>query len=267
MLSNLNAVMTKKNELKILLFVVFTITTNACLKAQKSSLMNGTIIITLVSNDTIWLGADSRTTSLTEKGYTVNKDGMCKVYSTNDIVYAMAGHVRYVDNSFNFLNLMRDCIYQQKDFEKSLFEFQERTKIKIGTILKKFSKKSIQTLVKTNKGSFLSVVAVSFANGEKKVKELQFSIEPINNKWNILSKSVDANDVGSLRFMGHATNALEFVKNNQLYFGNGRNIPDKINDLIKLESEKGTITVGMPADVISIYNNGFKRIISSGLCQ
>src|SRR3954468_9262269 len=71
--------------------------------AQKKTLLNGTIIITLISNDTIWMGADSRTSSLTEKGYTANKKGNCKIYSTDDIIYAMAGHVRYVDNSFDFI--------------------------------------------------------------------------------------------------------------------------------------------------------------------
>jgi len=236
--------------------------------SQDNSLLNGTLIITLVSQDTIWVGADSRTSALTEKGYTVNKEGMCKIYSTNNVVYAMAGHVRYVDNSFNFIEIMRDCINDQNDFEESMELFQQRTKKEIASILKKFSRKSINTLVKTNKGSFLSVVAISFVNGEKKVKEMKFSIiGASNNNWNVIDKITEGSDVGSLRFIGHASNASEFVKNNQLYFGNGKNIPDKISDLIKLESTSGTITVGMPADVISIYNNGYKRVITSGLCS
>lgn len=235
--------------------------------SAQDTLLNGTIIITLISNDTIWLGADSRTSALTEKGYTVNKKGMCKIYSTNDIIYAMAGHVRYVDNSFNFIDIMDKCINEQKDFEKSMQLFQQRTKTEIGSILKKFSTKSINTLIKTNNGSFLSVVAVSFVDGEKKMKEMRFSVKGTNRSdWSVDYKETEGSGVGSLRFFGHAANASKYIRNNNLYFGNGSNVPGKIVDLIKLESDNGTTTVGMPADVISIYNNGFKRVVCSGLC-
>lgn len=235
--------------------------------AQDKTLMNGTIIISLISNDTIWVGADSRTSALTDKGYTVNKNGMCKIYSTDDIVYAMAGHVRYVDNSFNFLSIMQNCINEQKDFDASMELFQQRAKTEIASILRKFSKKSINTLIETNKGSFLTVVAVSFVNGEKKMREMKFSIEATDrNKWNVLYKETGNNDIGSLRFVGHAANASKFVRDNNLFFGNGKNIPGKINELIEMES-KNTTTVGLPADVISIYDGGYKRVISSGLCS
>lgn len=251
----------------LLLIIVAKLISISPVNAQEPVLSNGTIIITLTSEDTIWLGADSRTTALTDKGYTINKEGMCKIYSTDDIIYAMAGHVRYVDNSFNFLDIMRTCIHEQKDFEKSMELFQQRAKNEIRSILKKFSLKSIHTLVETNNGSFLSVVAISFVNGEKKMKEMRFLIEAANsNNWNVIYKQTEDNGAGSLKFFGHAANAAAYVKNNKLYFGNGRNIPGKINDLIKLEAAKGTITVGMPADVISIYNNGYKRVINSGLC-
>lgn len=239
----------------------------SALYAQDRRLASGTIIITLVSEDTIWLGADSRTSALTEKGYTLNKDGMCKIYNTNDIVYAMAGHVRYVDNSFNFLDIMRASIVTEKDFEKSMEVFQRRAKEEIRSILGKFSKKSIYTLIKTNGGSFLTVVAISFVNGEKKMREMRFSIEAAeNNKWNVHYNVKDDNGVGLLRFFGHAANVSRFVRDNNLYFGNGKNIPGKISGLIELEAQT-TSTVGMPADVISIYNNGFRRVVTSGLCS
>lgn len=236
-------------------------------QVQHKALTNGTIIITLISKDTIWLGADSRTSSLTDKGYSVNKEGMCKIYSTNDIVYAMAGHVRYVDNSFNFIEIMQECINEQKDFDSSLHLFEQRARAQIQSILKKFSRSSINTLVETNNGSFLSVVAISFVNGEKKMKEMKFSIAVANkNKWNVLYKEIADSEVGSLRFIGHAANASKFVRDNNLFLGNGRNIPGKINDLIEIES-KSSITVGLPADVISIYDGGFIRSLSSGLCS
>jgi hypothetical protein len=252
---------------KLVLVAVMKVAAVSTVFAQEKSLANGTIIITLTSNDTIWVGADSRTSALTEKGYTVNKSGMCKIYSTDDIVYAMAGHVKYVDNSFNFLSMMQSCISKQRDFDASLDLFQQRAKTEIASILKKFSKKSINTLIQTNKGSFLTVVAISFVNGDKKMREMKFSIEAIGqNKWNVLYKENDDNGVGSLRFVGHAANASRFVRDNNLFFGNGKNIPGKINDLIEMES-KNTITVGLPADVISIYDGGYKRVISSGLCS
>lgn len=253
---------------KLLLVTVTKILLVSVSHAQDDTLTNGTLIITLVSKDTIWVGADSRTTSLTEQGYTVNKKGMCKIYSTNNVVYAMAGHVRYVDNSFNFLEIMRRCINKQSDFERSMNLFRERAKNEIRSILKKFSRKSINTLIKINNGSFLSVVAISFKNEEKKVKEMRFSIKAnTSNSWDVTCTTTDQDDVGSLRFVGHAMNASAFIKTNNLYFGNGRNIPDKIENLIRMESDKGTITVGLPADVISIYNNGYKRVITSGLCS
>jgi arginyl-tRNA synthetase len=252
---------------KLVLIAVIKVIAVSGLFAQSNTLLNGTIIITLTSKDTIWVGADSRTSALTEKGYTVNKSGMCKIYSTDDIVYAMAGHVKYVDNSFNFLSMMQSCISKQKDFDSSMELFQQRAKTEISSILKKFSKKSINTLIETNKGSFLTVVAISFVNGEKKMKEMKFSIEAINkNKWSVLYKETNDSGVGSLRFLGHGANASRFVRDNNLFFGNGKNIPGKINDLIEMES-KSTITVGLPADVISIYDGGYKRVISSGLCS
>jgi len=236
-------------------------------RAQSKTLLNGTIIITLVSNDTIWLGADSRTSSLTEKGYTVNKNGMCKIYSTNDVIYAMAGHVRYVDNSFDFIKIMQRCVNEQKDFNKAMTLFEQRAKKEIKSILTKFSRKSINTLIKTNNGSFLNVIAVTFMNGEKQIKEMKFAIEAVDNSWNVNYKEAAEIGVGSLRFVGHAANASKYVRNNNLYFGNGRNVGNKINDLIKYEYEQGTVTVGMPADVISIYDGGYKRVITSGLCE
>lgn len=252
---------------KLLLFVFINFLLGSSVLSQENTLLNGTIIITLTSEDTIWIGADSRTSSFTEKGYTVNKKGMCKIYNTDNIIYAMAGHVRYVDNSFNFLDIMQSSINLQKDFEGSMELFEQRAKTEIGSILKKFSRKSINTLIKTNNGSFLTVVAVSFVNGEKKMKEMKFSISVNkNNNWNIVYKAIDDNGVGSLRFIGHAANASKFVRENNLFFGNGKNIPSKISDLIKLESDI-SITVGMPADVISIYNGGFRRVITSGLCS
>jgi hypothetical protein len=251
---------------RLLLVAVIKVISVSTLLSQDKTLINGTMIVTLTSKDTIWMGADSRTSALTDKGYTVNKNGMCKIYSTDDIVYAMAGHVRYVDNSFNFLTMMQNCIHQQKEFESSMQLFQQKAKIEIASILKKFSRKSINTLIETNRGSFLSVVAVSFINGEKKMKEMKFSIEAARkSKWNVLYKETEGSDVGSLRFVGHAANASRFVRDNNLFFGNGRNIPDKISDLIEIESQN-TITVGLPADVISIYDGGYKRVISSGLC-
>lgn len=252
---------------KLLVFVITTFLLVSPVLSQDNALLNGTLIITLTSQDTIWIGADSRTSALTDKGYTVNKKGMCKIYSTNDVVYAMAGHVRYVDNSFNFLEIMQRCIDEQKDFEKSMELFQQRAKVEIRSILKRFSRKSVNTLIKINNGSFLSVVAISFVNGEKKMKEMKFSIEANNsNNWNVIYKATEDNGVGSLKFVGHAANASRYVRDNNLFFGNGRNIPGKINDLIGLES-KNTITVGLPADVISIYNGGYKRVIASGLCS
>ncbi|MDQ6815155.1 MAG: hypothetical protein M3040_15575 [Bacteroidota bacterium] len=251
----------------VLFFIAFHFLSGLAGNCQKKGLLNGTIIITLTSQDTIWIGADSRTSTLNDKGYTVNEKGMCKIYNTNDVVYAMAGHVRYVDNSFNFLEIMQKCVIEQKDFDKSMDLFQQNAKAQIASILKKFSRKSINTLVKTNNGSFLTVVAISFANGERKMKEMKFSIEANNSsKWNVVYKIIDDSGVGTLRFVGHAATASDYVKNNNLFFGNGRDIPGKINDLIKLEADS-TVTVGMPADVISIYNGGFKRVISSGLCS
>lgn len=251
---------------KFLLVIGLSAISINTLLSQDHLLLNGTIIVTLTSKDTIWMGADSRTSALTNKGYTVNKNGMCKIYTTNDIVYAMAGHVRYVDNSFNFLLMMQKCIAEQKDFDSSLKLFKQKATIEIASILRKFSRASIKTLVEKNKGNFLSVVAVSFKNGEKKMREMKFSIEPFRkSRWKVLYKESEASDLGSLRFVGHAASASKFVKENNLFFGNGRNIPGKIIELIKLESEN-SITVGLPGDVISIYDGGFKRIISSGLC-
>ena len=253
---------------KLALLVLLIFPLGSVVYAQNNPLINGTIIITLISNDTIWLGADSRTSALTNKGYTKNKEGMCKIYSTNDVIYSMAGHVRYTDNSFNFLKVMESCIKEQADFEKSMKLFQQRAKNQIPSILKKFSRTSINTLIKTNNGSFLSVVAISFVNGEKKMKEMRFAIQAgPRNDWNVTSAVTDENSVGLLRFFGHAGNASRYVKDNKLYFGNGKNVPNKFIDLIKLESTKGTITVGLPADVVSIYNNGYKRVIASGLCH
>ncbi|GEO11658.1 hypothetical protein [Segetibacter aerophilus] len=255
------------NVKKVLLAVIATFSLALAAGAQDKALNNGTLIITLTSQDTIWIGADSRTSSLTDKGYTVNKKGMCKIYSTNDVVYAMAGHVRYVDNSFNFLEIMQASINEQQDFDKSMEAFQQRAQIEIKSILRKFSRKSINTLIKTNGGSFLSVVAISFTNGEKKMKEMKFSLQANNNNsWNVIYKTTDDNGVGSLKFVGHGATASRFVRDNNLYFGNGRNMPGKISELIQLES-KSTLTVGMPADVISIYNGGYKRVINSGLCS
>jgi hypothetical protein len=163
---------------------------------------------------------------------------------------------------------MRAAINKEKDFEKSMKLFELQAKKETKSILKKFSRKSINTLIKTNNGSFLSVVAISFVNGEKKIKEMKFSIETTtNNNWNVVYKETENIGVGSLRFVGHGANASQYVKENNLYFGNGRNVPNKIVGLIKIESTKGTTTVGMPADVISIYNGGFKRVITSGLCD
>jgi hypothetical protein len=258
----------RMSKLEMLLLVVLVkLFTGSGLYAQENRLAYGTIIITLISEDTIWLGADSRTSSLTDIGYTVNEQGMCKINSTNNIVYAMAGHVRYVDNSFNFLELMQKCITQQEGFEGAMKLFQQKTETEIRSILKKFSRASINTLVRTNQGSFLTVVAISFVNGEKKMKEMRFSIQSKGtNKWEVLYKENEENIVGTLRFFGHAANASEYVRDNQLFFGNGRNIPDKITELIQLEATKGAGTVGMPADVMSIYNNGYKKVITSGLC-
>ena len=257
------------STLKILLLLLITgFVFDSPVDGQDRKLMNGTMIITLISNDTIWMGADSRTSTLTEKGYTVNKEGMCKIYSTNDIVYAMAGHVRYVDNSFDFIKIMRGSINEYKEFEPSMEQFTLRAKNEIESILTKFSARSINTLIKKNNGAFLTVVAVSFVNSEKKVKQIRFSIEAIDEKhWRVNYKTAEENGVGTLRFFGHATNASAFIRDNNLYFGNGKDIPNKISGLIELESNKGTVTVGMPADVISIYNGGYKWSINSGLCQ
>jgi hypothetical protein len=257
------------NLSRILLFlIVTTLLLASAVQAQdKALLLNGTMIITLISRDTIWLGADSRTSALTNKGYTVNKQGMCKIYSTDNIIYAMAGHIRYVDNSFNFSDMMRTCIGEEKDFEKSMKVFEQRAKTEISSILKRFSSKSVNTLIETNNGSFLSVVAISFVDGERKIKELKFSIQAASkNNWNVIYRETNESGEGSLRFVGHAANASRFIKNNNMFFGNGKNIPGKLVELIELESANGTTTVGLPADVISIYNNGFKRVINSGLC-
>jgi hypothetical protein len=188
---------------------------------------------------------------------------MCKIRSTNNVVYAMAGHVRYVDNSFNFLDIMRNSINAEKDFDKAMELFQQKANDEIKSILKRFSKRSINTLIKTNNGSFLSVVAITYTNGERKMIEMKFSVDP---DFKVISKVVPGIGVGSLRFLGHAVSAAAYVKNNALFFGNGKNVPQKFVDLIKIEAANGSATVGMPADVISIYNNGYKRVITSGLC-
>ena len=251
---------------RILLVLIGEFFISSPLISQDHYLSNGTIIITLISNDTIWVGADSRTSSLTNKGYTVNKEGMCKIHSTDQVVYAMAGHVRYTDNSFNFLEIMKRCVNEQADFEKSMELFQQRTQTEIKSILKRFSRKSINTLVTTNNGSFLSVIAISFVNGERKTKEMKFSVQSAGGKnWKVIYKVAAENSGGNLRFLGHARRASDYIKDHNLFFGNGKNIPNKIRELINIEAE-GTITVGMPADVISIYDGGYKRVISSGLC-
>lgn len=238
------------------------------LRAQNDGWQTGSLIITLVSNDTVWIGSDSRTAALTEKGYTVNKNGMCKIHCTNNIIYAMAGHVRYADNSFNFLHIMEKAIAQTGNFDSAMQRFQENTKKEIISILRKFSPSSIQTLIKKNNGAFLSVMAVSFSNGEKKIKEMRFSIQPEgNNQWKVNYTDYDFHDTGSLRFLGHASNAVKYINENRFYFGDGKNIPQKLVELIQLESDKGTVTVGLPADVVSIYNNGFLKPVSSGLCE
>jgi len=73
-------------------------------------------------------------------------------------------------------------------------------------------------------------VAVSFVNSEKKVKQIRFSIEAIDEKhWRVNYKTAEENGVGTLRFFGHATNASAFIRDNNLYFGNGKDIPNKIS--------------------------------------
>src|SRR4051794_26878713 len=174
----------------LLLLLLTNLLTSSPVNAQDKGLMNGTMIVTLISNDTIWMGADSRTSSLTEKGYTANKKGMCKIYNTNDIIYAMAGHVRYVDNSFDFIRMMQRSINEQKDFDQSMEQFQQKARAEIESILTKFSANSINTLIKKNNGGFLTVVAISFANGEKKMREMRFSIEATSNsRWKVNYRS------------------------------------------------------------------------------
>ncbi len=255
------------NCLKFFIIFLLTCTLGVATHAQNNTLQNGSIIITLITKDTIWIGADSRTSSLTDKGYTTNELGMCKIHYTNNVVYAMSGHVRYTDNSFNFLEIMDGCVRSENNFDAAINLFKQKATSKIESILKKFSTKSIKQLIKQNNGAFLSVVALTFVNNEKQIHEMRFSIEATGrNKWKVNYREKTDNDEGSLRFMGHATQASLYVKENPLFFGNGMDIPGKIIELIKIESAKGSTTVGMPADVISVYNNGFKRTICSGLC-
>jgi|GEM_PF-3106062 len=256
------------NCVMICMLTITVATVPYLLKAQQKPLVNGSLIIALVSNDTVWLGADSRTSALTNKGYTANKTAMCKIHNTNGVVYAMAGHVKYIDNSFNFLRIMDKSINRWNNFDSAMLFFRDKTIKEIPAILKKFSSSSIQTLINKNGGSFLSVLAVTFANGEKKMREMRFSIAGNGRqKWAVTVTEADVADTGTLRFLGHASSALQHISDYPLYFGNGQSMPQKIENLIRIQAANGSATVGLPADVISIYNNGFTRALSSGLCQ
>jgi hypothetical protein len=136
--------------------------------AENDSLINGTIIITLVSKDTIWLGADSRTSALTDKGYTQNKKGMCKIYSTNDVIYAMAGHVRYVDNSFNFLEIMKECIKNKRILKRPPICFRKEQKTRLDLFLKGSPGKALIPLSKQTTALFLVLLQYPLLVGKRK---------------------------------------------------------------------------------------------------
>lgn len=251
----------------IFLYAVFSIVfTTISLPQNSFSILKGSAIIGITRNDTIWFGADSKTTHSDVLG---NTRIQCKIINAGNIVVAHLGLMNDFFTNINIDTIITNCVKDGKN-TKSIINYLNKTMIYtlqyISTIAIMGNKYSIGDTLHSYHTGFL--IATN-EESEPTLHHFEYITTVVEKvpKNSFLTKTELISKLYQVKtgILNYCPLGFSILSENIIKYQNSI-IPNLINELIRREIQKSPDKIGEPISIIQITKDNIKWI-QRGLCK
>ena len=254
--------------MKYLLAFYFTIYSFSIF-GQPIDLNHGTTIIAFITNDTVWVAAD---TKVHESASNYNKEQSSthrKIFKTNEIVYAFSELPRpstYNKEVYNADKIMTHFIKTQKTFEKIFEKFNDSIIKRLTVFIDSLKvNRYYSEIEEYKKKPVLGMFMIAFINGKPEFKHRTYKFNEQANGVIPIDPFVP-DGFGRILWLGSQINAMNYLRSNKSYFNGFKNMTQRLICLINEEVKNNGEYVGFPVDVLILTKKWHKWYYNNKSC-
>jgi|GEM_PF-6299246 len=246
----------------VILIYLFFIGINKSPAQNTIVIGKGTIIMTMISNDSIIIAADTKHVLATEgHGHPVEVDTVRKIHRSGNFFFALSGltEIRSASDNkrtFDAIEVFKECLHSSRDLQISLSDFNSHL---TSTLRALYKTRQIDKLPTDFPDTiFLGVSIVNYKN----VSERLFGEFRITGSTpGDLSLKWRPHTVQSIPYIddnGRDTYVHDFLNKHKEYFADTHNMLSKMVNLIKVQARFDSTQVGCPIDAVTIKDHSYK---------
>lgn len=247
----------------ITIFLTFIISKN--IQMNPNNILNGTTIITSITQDKIIIAADSKQTW--GEDYSREAPLKCKIRHIGNLFFAAEGITQMFKPNIDFLEIIENL-----DLKKALtFENKiDYIALKLREPVQEFA----QNYQKFNPIAFDSILnktlfSISFSQFENEKpcsSALYWEIKSTATGWEIVPGRATSEQIPRYMIQGQK-DAIDYYYENNINFKNKIYDEKGLNELIEIQIKASPQKVGLPIDIVVINSQGFQWIQKKEECD
>lgn len=220
-----------------------------------------------LTNDTIWIGADTHVSGYTE-------DSMHKIGQSDSTFYAFAGRYSVYncyECGYDSYDIMNKSIKESKNLKEAIDSYNDTmTKTLTNLFKSEYAKYTLDSIMKGNDTLiFLESAIFGFEENTCKFFNINYLITKTNDGYGLASKASIATGSGNILFMGYYDHIVGWmVRNNKLY--SIQKYPNKsgyISCLVMLEAINHPSDVSLPIHILKFWRGSHEIITGIDYCS
>lgn len=240
---------------KYILLILFTPLVSHC----QLDIKHGTITITVINQDTIWMGADSRFSFLDSTNHEIG----CKINYEKKVYFTFAGiynaYSKDGETTFEAIVDMKKMILEENSIDSILYKFNNLSLSKLNILIAELKKEFPKRYERLNE-IILEGVMVTFENGKPTYRHWGYKLEKETGKIT----TVTISDFGFI-ISGTKESVIEALLKNPNQFAR-TTFSEAIENMIVLQAKSTPEAVGLPAVIYKITSQGH-IVLKKGACD
>jgi hypothetical protein len=250
----------KKYFTTVMLLVILIVTTtfNTGQKPVIYNYKEGSVVLTIITPDTVWFESDTRGVYTDAYGTTTFLKAK-KIFQESNYFFGFTGlgSFDYPGGRIDPPQTVRSIINQGGTFDQVFYSSCAALKTEVAKYVVSQTNQNIQQHL--NRGWIVDFCMVSFVNGKPLYKSIGLSLRSTYKKLEVYISDTSMNKAPFEIFLsGHRNEIMKYIRSNKTYItSNSKDLKEKMVCLINLQASRDSM-VGMPVDIFSIYKGGAK---------
>ncbi len=222
----------------------------------------GTCIITIINQDSIWIGADNKRYSVEKNLMNEHSTQNQKIFEKDGFYFFFCGISQAYDHNKNIYfdpqKIMDSAITEFKEYNDVYENFTSQIPHKLNLVTNQTLKNNPKYFLSEmlNKPPIFGGQLIQFTKGIKKIKTFDYCIVGTNqNNWTVREQPSSLTSDTFITFSGTYTNAQNYFMQNFRSLYPSSDYKKLITDLIRIEAQNNNYKVGMPVNVLAIQND------------